>query len=96
MQKLGKRRLTLNLPEPMTALPAALVGWPLSLKAGGTQLEYTFDTHDAAVAGHPRDIPSLLRRLTELGIAFKDLHTSQSSLEEIFVNLVSGEAEARP
>jgi len=96
MQKLGKRRLTLNLPEPMAALPAALAGWPLSLKAGGNQLEYTFDTHEAATPGHPRDIPSLLRRLGELGVAFKDLHTSQSSLEEIFVNLVNGETEARP
>jgi ABC-2 type transport system ATP-binding protein len=95
MQKLGKRRLTLNLQEPMAALPGTLAGWPLALKAGGNQLEYTFDTRDAGAAGHPSDIPSLLRRLGELGVAFKDLHTSQSSLEEIFVNLVSGETEAR-
>jgi ABC-2 type transport system ATP-binding protein len=91
MQKLGKRRLTLNLQDPMTALPPTLDGWPLALKAGGNQLEYTFDAQDtAAASGHPRDIPSLLRCLGDLGIAFKDLHTSQSSLEEIFVNLVAG------
>jgi ABC-2 type transport system ATP-binding protein len=104
MQKLGKRQLTLNLQEPMAALPAALGGWPLALKAGGNQLEYTFDAHDGAgtapgaqggMAG-PRDIPSLLRRLGELGVAFKDLSTHQSSLEEIFVNLLHDQdAEAQ-
>jgi ABC-2 type transport system ATP-binding protein len=94
MQKLGKRQLTLNLQEPMANLPTALSGWPLALKANGNQLEYTFDTHDG-VGGAPnptqvpRDIPTLLRRLGELGIAFKDLSTHQSSLEEIFVSLVS-------
>jgi len=88
MQKLGKRQLTLNLQEPMAALPAALAGWPLSLKANGNQLQYTFDAR--AVSGtEPQDIPLLLRRLGELQIGFKDLSTSQSSLEEIFVNLVS-------
>jgi ABC-2 type transport system ATP-binding protein len=96
MQKLGKRQLTLNLQEPMSALPATLGGWPLALKAQGSQLEYTFDAHDGAGgAGEgPRDIPSLLRRLGELGIGFKDLSTSQSSLEEIFVNLVSHDGAA--
>jgi ABC-2 type transport system ATP-binding protein len=96
MQKLGKRQLTLNLQEPMVALPAALGGWPLALKSHGNQLEYTFDARDGAagaapggVNDGPRDIPSLLRRLGELGIAFKDLSTHQSSLEEIFVSLVS-------
>jgi ABC-2 type transport system ATP-binding protein len=94
MQKLGKRQLTLNLHEPMAKLPAALSGWPLALKANGNQLEYTFDTRDGAGALEdppegPRDIPTLLRRLDELGIAFKDLSTHQSSLEEIFVSLVS-------
>ena len=93
MQKLGKRQLTLNLQEPMTELPAALAGWPLALKSQGNQLEYTFDARDAAGAAgagdKPQDIPSLLRRLGEIGIGFKDLSTSQSSLEEIFVNLVT-------
>jgi ABC-2 type transport system ATP-binding protein len=96
MQKLGKRQLTLNLQEPMSELPATLSGWPLALKAQGSQLEYTFDAHEGAGgAGEgPRDIPSLLRRLGELGIGFKDLSTSQSSLEEIFVNLVSHDGGA--
>jgi ABC-2 type transport system ATP-binding protein len=89
MQKLGKRQLTLNLQEPMAAIPAALAGWPLALKAHGNRLEYTFDTRDGSAGGDgPRDIPSLLRRLGELGIGFKDLSTSETSLEEIFVDLV--------
>jgi len=98
MQKLGKRQLTLNLLEPMSELPATLGGWPLALKAQGSQLEYTFDARDGAGgAGEgPRDIPSLLRRLGELGIGFKDLSTSQSSLEEIFVNLVTDGTHAGP
>src|SRR3954468_4351034 len=83
MQKLGKRQLTLNLQEPMTELPAALAGWPLALKAHGNQLEYTFDSRGggggAIDSEKPQDIPSLLRRLGEIGIGFKDLSTSQSS-----------------
>jgi ABC-2 type transport system ATP-binding protein len=104
MAKLGKRQLTLNLQEPMTAMPAAFAGWPLALKANGNQLEYTFDARDGAggpasgadATQGPRDIPTLLRRLGELGIAFKDLSTHQSSLEEIFVNLVSNGAGEGP
>jgi ABC-2 type transport system ATP-binding protein len=84
MQKLGKRQLTLNLQEPMGAIPAELSRWSLSLKAGGTVLEYVFDAHDES-----SDIPALLRRIAELGVGFKDLNTRQSSLEEIFVSLVS-------
>jgi ABC-2 type transport system ATP-binding protein len=87
MQKLGKRQLTLSLQEPMTEIPAALGDWPLALKARGSELEYTFDAR-----GERSDIPSLLRRMTDLGIVFKDLNTRQSSLEEIFVNLVSERA----
>jgi ABC-2 type transport system ATP-binding protein len=83
MQKLGKRQLTLNLQEPMTTLPATLSEWPLTLKAKGYELEYSFDASSGRA-----DIPDLLRRLSELGIGFKDLSTSQSSLEEIFVSLV--------
>ena len=52
------------------------------MKAGGNELEYTFDAHGAR---SDADIPSLLRRMADLGIGFKDLHTRQSSLEEIFV-----------
>jgi ABC-2 type transport system ATP-binding protein len=84
MRKLGKRRLTLVLAEPMTALPEALRDWPLTLKPQGRELEYTFEA-----AGDRSDIPALLRRLTDLGIGFKDLSTEQSSLEDIFVSLVS-------
>ena len=87
MQKLGKRQLTLNLQEPMQVIPAELGAWPLALKAGGSELEYTFDAHSER-----SDIPSLLRRMADLGIVFKDLNTRQSSLEEIFVNLVSDRA----
>jgi len=84
MKKLGKKQLTLHLQEPMAAVPAGLDGWPLTLKADGHELEFTFDAHDERAG-----IPELLRRLNELGIGFKDLNTQQSSLEDIFVSLVS-------
>jgi ABC-2 type transport system ATP-binding protein len=87
MKKLGKKQLTLHLQEPMTAIPAALAEWGLALKNGGCDLVYTFDAHDERTG-----IPGLLRRLGELGIGFKDLNTQQSSLEEIFVSLVSERA----
>lgn len=87
MKKLGKKQLTLHLQEPMTAIPAGLADWQLALNAGGTELEYTFDA-----TGERTGIPALLRRLGELGIGFKDLNTRQSSLEEIFVDLVSERA----
>ncbi|HET6150962.1 MAG TPA: ABC transporter ATP-binding protein [Polyangia bacterium] len=90
MQKLGKRQLTLNLQEPMQAVPAELARWPLALKDGGTVLVYTFDAHDDR-----SDIPGLLRRIGELHVGFKDLNTSQSSLEEIFVSLVSERRSGR-
>ncbi|MEJ1963009.1 MAG: ABC transporter ATP-binding protein [Gammaproteobacteria bacterium] len=83
MKKLGKRQLTLHLQEPMQTLPASLSSWSLALKNGGNDLEYTFDAH--AHTG----ISDLLRRLSELGIGFKDLNTRESSLEDIFVSLVS-------
>jgi ABC-2 type transport system ATP-binding protein len=87
MKKLGKKQLTLHLQEPMAAVPAGLADWRLALGAGGTELQFTFDA-DEQLAG----IPALLRRLEELGIAFRDLNTRQSSLEDIFVNLVSERA----
>jgi ABC-2 type transport system ATP-binding protein len=92
MRKLGKRQLTLTLQEPMTALPASLGAWPLALKRGGNELEYTFD---AKAEGGEAGVPSLLRKLGELGIVFKDLTTRQSSLEDIFVDLVTDRAEVR-
>jgi ABC-2 type transport system ATP-binding protein len=84
MQKLGKRQLTLALQEPMTSIPVGLAAWPLTLKGQGHELEYSFNANDGSA-----DIPALLRRLGDLGIGFKDLATRQSSLEEIFVSLVS-------
>lgn len=84
MQKMGKKQLTLELAEPMQSLPTELAAWRLSLQAGGHRLQYDFDTNDAR-----SDIPGLLQRMAELKIGFKDLATRQSSLEEIFVNLVS-------
>jgi ABC-2 type transport system ATP-binding protein len=83
MKKLGKKQLTLNLQTPLEALPAGLAEWPLTLKAGGNELEYVFDSNDERTG-----VPSLLRRLSELDIGFKDLNTRQSSLEDIFVGLV--------
>jgi ABC-2 type transport system ATP-binding protein len=84
MKKLGKKQLTLNLAEPMTALPPELSEWQLELKADGNELVYVFDAKADRTG-----IPSLLARMRDLGIGFKDLNTHQSSLEEIFVSLVS-------
>jgi ABC-2 type transport system ATP-binding protein len=84
MKKLGKKQLTLHLLQPLAAIPPALADWRLALKDGGCDLEYTFDGHEERTG-----IPELLRRLGELGIEFKDLQTRQSSLEDIFVSLVT-------
>jgi ABC-2 type transport system ATP-binding protein len=83
MRKLGKKQLTLQLQSPLTAIPAKLSDYPLELAKDGTELVYTFDAQaeETGIAG-------LLRRLGEEGVDFKDLHTTQSSLEEIFVSLV--------
>jgi len=87
MKKLGKKQLTLHLAEPLASIPPELSDWRLALDGAGRELEYTFDAHDEHTG-----IPGLLRRLDELGIAFTDLHTRQSSLEDIFVSLVSERA----
>jgi ABC-2 type transport system ATP-binding protein len=84
MKKLGKKQLTLNLLEPLASIPLELSDWRLALKADGHELEYTFQTNEERTG-----IPTLLERLSELGIGFKDLNTQQSSLEDIFVSLVS-------
>jgi ABC-2 type transport system ATP-binding protein len=89
MRKLGKKELTLNLAEPLAALPPELGDWTLELRAEGAELVYVFDA-----TAERTGIPSLLRRMSDLGIGFKDLNTRQSSLEEIFVGLVSPRAEA--
>jgi ABC-2 type transport system ATP-binding protein len=84
MKKLGKKQLTLQLHEPLASIPRELDDWRLALNASGSELEYTFDAHDERNA-----IAALLERLATLGLGFKDLHTRQSSLEDIFVSLVS-------
>jgi len=83
MRKLGKKQLTLQLQSPLEQIPAALAELPLELSENGCALIYTFDTQ-----GEQTGIAPLLRKLGELGIDFKDLHSSESSLEEIFVSLV--------
>ncbi|MCB1574102.1 MAG: ABC transporter ATP-binding protein [Dokdonella sp.] len=83
MRKLGKKQLTLSLQQPMERIPEGLAGLPLELSEDGLTLVYTFDTQSEETG-----IAGLLRRLGEHGIDFKDLRSSESSLEEIFVNLV--------
>jgi ABC-2 type transport system ATP-binding protein len=84
MRKLGRRQLTLHLQQPLERVPSQLAGRQLELSADGNDLIYTFDTQADSTG-----IAGLLRQLNELGIDFKDLRTEESSLEEIFVNLVS-------
>ncbi|WP_293473073.1 ABC transporter ATP-binding protein [Phenylobacterium sp.] len=84
MRKLGKKQLTLQLQEPLSAAPL-IDGFPLELAGEGGQLVYTFDAQADSTG-----IAELLRRLGERGIDFKDLRTEESSLEDIFVSLVRG------
>jgi ABC-2 type transport system ATP-binding protein len=84
MLKLGKKRLTLELQKKLDAVPAELAAYHLALGAGGDELTYTYDTR-----GERTGITALLSDLNKAGIRFKDLHTTQSSLEDIFVGLVS-------
>jgi ABC-2 type transport system ATP-binding protein len=83
MHKLGRKQLTLHLPQPLAVIPAALAAYPLVLASGGEDLVYTYDSQGDKVA-----IAELLGALAQAGIAFTDLQTSQSSLEDIFVSLV--------
>ena len=83
MRKLGKKQLTLTLQHPMERVPESLARWPLALSADGHALTYSFDTQQEDTG-----IAALLRALGEHGIDFKDLHSSESSLEDIFVSLV--------
>jgi len=91
MRKLGRKQLTVHLAEPLEQIPAGLEPWSLELNGDRTELRYVFDAHE-----EHSGIPALLRRLDELGLNFRDLNTSQSSLEEIFVNLVSERVPVRP
>ncbi len=87
MHKLGRKQLTLHLQDALHAIPQALEGYGLSLSPDGLSLVYSFENE----GGRAR-ITALLRQLNESGVAFRDLETSQSSLEEIFVSLVRGAA----
>ncbi len=87
MRKLGKKQLTLHLQQPLERIPDELAEYPLELAENGAALVYTFDTQSEQTG-----IAQLLRRLTEHGIDFKGLDSSESSLEEIFVNLVRARA----
>jgi len=90
MKKLGKKQLTLHLQGQMSAIPEGLRDWQLVLQADGTELLYSFD-----INAERTGISALLRRLGELGIGYKDLNTRESSLEDIFVSLVSERPAAR-
>jgi len=83
MRKLGKKQLSISLQTPMHALPEGLDGYALELGDDGSTLVYTFDAQSEDTG-----IAELLRKLGERGVDFKDLHTLESSLEDIFVNLV--------
>ncbi|NWK95637.1 multidrug ABC transporter ATP-binding protein [Sphingobium lactosutens] len=86
MKKLGKKALTVVLADPIDAVPAELAEWAVTLGADGHEIDYIFDTQAERTG-----VSSLLRKLGDLGIAYKDLNTRQSSLEDIFVSLVHQE-----
>ncbi len=87
MRKLGSRRLTVQLGEPLAQVPPELAAWQVSLAADGQSLTYTFDAH-----AENTDIPALLQQMGALGLTVRDLSTEKSSLEEIFVKLVGEDA----
>jgi ABC-2 type transport system ATP-binding protein len=87
MRKLGRKQLTLQLHRPLHAVPPALAPYRLALAADGSSLVYTYETES-----EHGSIAALLRDLTAAGVEFTDLHTTQSSLEDIFVDLVAEQA----
>jgi ABC-2 type transport system ATP-binding protein len=87
MRKLGKRRLILTLREPLSQIPSALADWRLELQADGRRLIYNFSA-DAEAAG----VPELLKRLSDNGVTYKDLESSSSTLEDIFIDLIGNDA----
>jgi ABC-2 type transport system ATP-binding protein len=91
MKKLGKKQLTFSLNDPLTAIPDGLKEWDLSLRDDGNLLDYTFDTQAERTG-----VTSLLRRMSDLGLQFRDLDTKSSSLEDIFVSLVHEPKAASP
>lgn len=84
MRKLGKKQLTLLLQQPLTHVPPELVSRGLTLSSDGSELIYTYDTQDTDAG-----VAQLLKDLSDVGIHYKDLRTEQSSLEDIFVSLVT-------
>lgn len=90
MKKFGKRQLTLHLQQPLTAIPDELGPWGLELKDDGSNLVYTVDGNGSM------DVSALLKRISELSIDITDLQTHQSSLEDIFVSLVSSRPRTDP
>lgn len=90
MRKLGSKQLSIQLPEPLAKLPEELAGLSVTLSSDRCTLVYTYDA-----AWEQSGISELLAVLARLGIDFKDLHSSQSSLEDIFVELVGKPAELR-
>nr|WP_082708620.1 ABC transporter ATP-binding protein [Marinobacterium profundum] len=87
MEKLGTKQLSLHLQTPLDVLPASLASFQLELSADGQHLTYSFDAQHENTG-----ITELMRALSAQGLDFKDLHSKQSSLEEIFVNLVREQA----
>ena len=87
MRKLGRKQLTLQLLQPLAQIPPSFAAHALSLSGDGFELTHSYDAQDVA-RGARIGIAELLRDLADAGIAFKDLHTTQSSLEDIFVDLV--------
>ncbi len=87
MKKLGKKQLTLQLQKPLAEIPSALASFPLALAQSGEQLIYTYDEQT-----EQNRMTELLRQLSALNVEFRDLNTSQSSLEDIFVSLVEDKA----
>jgi len=87
MHELGKKQLILDLKNPIEFLPEGLAKYRLEVSADGNQLTYTYDTHSSRTG-----ITALLQSLNEAGLSMRDLRTSQSSLEDIFVNLVRSDA----
>ncbi|MBI1205074.1 MAG: ATP-binding cassette domain-containing protein [Rhodopseudomonas sp.] len=89
MHKLGKKQLMLQLQKPLEAIPAELSAHHLTLTEGGKELVFTYDTQ-----GERTGVTALLSDLNRLGIRFRDLRTTQSSLEDIFIGLVSDRSGA--
>jgi ABC-2 type transport system ATP-binding protein len=88
MSRMGKKTLDIVLADPLPRVPAELAEWNLQVNDEGHMLRYQFDSHAERTG-----IASLMRRLSDLGITYKDLSTHQSSLEDIFVELVHGGAQ---